>query len=478
MRTFFLNRRLCKAPPQEQPRLQFWADFGVFAGVGLLTAAGNSIFLGFPIIGSGLKLFIGFIALGVFVAAELSLRRQRELLRHPPDMSPELRIPRKSMHSLSRRLFLLASAVAVLVSIILIMVIVKDIHWLMNRDITAAAAEELMWAVMWEVIFVMAVLLALTINLLFIYSGNLKLLFDWQSDVLDRVSRGDLDVYAPVLTSDEFGYIAGYTNAMIDGLRDRLRLMEGMNVARQVQENLLPKAAPKVQGLDVAGRAIYSDETGGDYYDYLDLAGTSEEVKTGGKPARRLGVVVADVTGHGVGAALLMTTGRAFLRQRALQPGGIAAVAQDVNWQLARDVYGSGQFMTMFFCVVDPAAGEIRYVDAGHGPALLYRPSQDAFLDMKGRSLALGVQREFSYAEYSHDIQPGDVLVIATDGVWETFSPAGEMFGRTRMQDVVRRHANKSAAEIVDAVAEEATAFRGGGLQEDDVTLVAVKVQA
>jgi sigma-B regulation protein RsbU (phosphoserine phosphatase) len=147
----------------------------------------------------------------------------------------------------------------------------------------------------------MAVLLALVVNLIVSYSRNLRLLFNNETDVLERVSRGDLSRTVPVATRDEFGVIAGHTNSMIQGLRHRTKMITALKLAEEVQQNLLPVSAPDHPGLDLSGTSIYCDETGGDYYDFFKL------------PNNNLGVVVADASDHGVGSALLMTTARAFL---------------------------------------------------------------------------------------------------------------------------------------------------------------------
>jgi len=156
-------------------------------------------------------------------------------------------------------------------------------------------------------------------------------------------------------------------------LKERLRLKEAMDLAVEVQQNLLPASPPSVPGLDIAGRSLYCQETGGDYFDYIFRPGAT------GRP--RWCVAVGDVVGHGISAALLMTTVRALLRSRLDQAGPMAAAVGDVNRLLCRDTASSGGFVTLFLLEVNPATGGLEWVRAGHDPALMYRAAADDFLE-------------------------------------------------------------------------------------------------
>ena len=129
-------------------------------------------------------------------------------------------------------------------------------------------------------------------------------------------------------------------NEMTEGLIERERMQQSLNLAKEVQQNLLPKSNLKFNGFDIAGKSVYCDETGGDYYDFISIQDADEQ---------KIGVAIGDVSGHGISSALLMATVRSSLRQRASLPGSIANIISDVNRQLVQDVEDSGQFMTMFF---------------------------------------------------------------------------------------------------------------------------------
>jgi PAS domain S-box-containing protein len=245
---------------------------------------------------------------------------------------------------------------------------------------------------------------------------------------------------------------------------------KSLTLAAEVQRSLLPQESPHIPGLDIAGRTVTSDEIGGDYFDYLSGQECSND---------HFGVVVGDVTGHGVDAALLMTTARGFLRMRASQCGSISQIITEMNRHLAIDVLDSGRFMTLFYLTVDPKNKQLRWVRAGHDPALLYDPSVDKFEELKGSGLALGVQEEVAYEEnIKTGLAAGQIIALGTDGIWEAQNKAGEMFGKERFREIIRQKANAGAQDIVDAVYSDLNEFIIGPRPEDDITLVVIKVLA
>jgi sigma-B regulation protein RsbU (phosphoserine phosphatase) len=190
----------------------------------------------------------------------------------------------------------------------------------------------------------------------------------------------------------------------------------------------------------------------------------------------KIKIVVGDVSDHGIASALLMTTARAFLRQRASKSGNLNQIIADVNRQLSRDVENSGRFMTLFFCEIDSPNNIIRWVNAGHDPAFTFDPDAGHFAELAGHSLPLGVSEMAAYQEFQHKILPGQILVIGTDGIWESRNAAGQMFGKEKFCRVISDHARETAAEILQAVIDELNRFSHPLEKEDDVTLVVVKV--
>ena len=243
---------------------------------------------------------------------------------------------------------------------------------------------------------------------------------------------------------------------------------KALMLAGEVQKSMLPSEMPRVRGLDIAGRNVSCDEIGGDYYDFIWRRDSTKGM---------FSIVVGDISGHGVDSALLMTTARAFLRMRASQPGSISEIVTAMNNHLAQDTLDTGKFMTLFCLTIDPERQYLDWVRAGHDPALIYSPEQDEFEELKGIGIALGVSDGFEYAEnHKTGLLNGQIIAIGTDGIWEAFNRAGEMFGKARYQDIIRKNADKSAEEILNAVYHELNEFTLGKKSEDDITLVIVKI--
>jgi len=316
--------------------------------------------------------------------------------------------------------------------------------------------------------FLLATALTVAIILSRLFSASIVGPVSRMEAAMAKVGKGDLTVSVAVENNDELGALAEHFNQMADGLRERYELRRSLDLAAEVQQNLLPKQNPDVEGLDIAGMSIYCDETGGDYFDFLDLE------KDGQK---RLGVVVGDVSEHGIPSALLMATARALVRQRSALPGDIASVVSDVNQQLTRDVEDTGRFMTLFYLLVDPFQRSLHWVRAGHDAAILYDPATDRFEDLKGDGLALGVNTGWSYREYEKKgLTRGQIILVSTDGIWETLNPQGEMFGKEPIYEIVRRNHAAGAPEILEMVINKLKRFQRNHPPQDDVTLVVIRI--
>lgn len=316
--------------------------------------------------------------------------------------------------------------------------------------------------------FLMTVTLVMTILLSRTFSSSIVQPIRIMEQAMTEVAQGDFGATVPVNSNDELGILADHFNRMTEGLAERYRLRRSLDLAKEVQQNLLPKKAPNIDGVDIAGTSIYCDETGGDYFDYLLPEAGSEQ---------GIGIVIGDVSGHGVPSALLMATARAFLRQRLALAGSPAEVVNDVNRQLTRDIEDTGRFMTLFYLRLDVAGRRVRWVRAGHDPALLYDPASDRFEELKGRGIALGIDDEWQYEDYERsDLAEGQILVLASDGVWETRNPQGEMFGKHRIREIIRSQSQASAAEILSGALRELAEFQQHHKTADDVTLVVIKL--
>jgi sigma-B regulation protein RsbU (phosphoserine phosphatase) len=284
------------------------------------------------------------------------------------------------------------------------------------------------------------------IFLTMLLARNLSIPFKEIVQTLKWVRNGRFDKRIQVTTNDEIGYTGDVINEMTEGLKERERLQQSLDVAMEVQQNLLPDKDPEIEGLDIAGTSIYCEETGGDYYDYL---------LTAEKDQKKICVVVGDVADHGIPSALLMTTARAFLRQRTSR---------------------SGRFMTLFICEIDRDNRLIHWVNAGHDPAMIYDHEGGTFEELAGNALPLGVSETTTYQKLNKEIIPGQIIMMGTDGIWEAQNPHGEMFGKERFKDIIRENADRSAKDIMQGVIEAVDRFCHPLEKADDVTLVVTKI--
>jgi sigma-B regulation protein RsbU (phosphoserine phosphatase) len=284
---------------------------------------------------------------------------------------------------------------------------------------------------------------------------------------LKAIHSGNYDRKVRVTSNDELGYTGDVINEMTDGLKERNRMRYALNLAKEVQQNLLPKNDPIIDGLDVAGNSVYCESVGGDYYDFFYKGNHNND---------KIGIVVGDVSDHGLQSALIMATARSALHQRRLLPGGIAQIISDVNRQLVRDVAESGHFMTLFYAEIDRSNRCLRWANAGHDPAILYNPFQDSFDELGGGNIALGINENVKYKDFKREISPGQILIMGTDGIWESRNIKGEMFGKDKLKEIIKANAGEPAKEILTSVVKEVEQFIYPLKKEDDVTLVVIKI--
>ena len=165
-----------------------------------------------------------------------------------------------------------------------------------------------------------------------------------------------------------------------------------------------------------------------------------------------------------------------FLRMRASQCGSIAQIITEMNRHLAQDILETGRFMTLFYMTIDPWQKCLRWVRAGHDPAILYDPHRDVFDELKGTGIALGIDKDLQYQEnLKPHLKNGQIIAIATDGVWEAHNKDGETYGEERFRQIVRQHAGAEARHILDQVYDDLARFTVGVKRDDDITVVVVK---
>lgn len=241
------------------------------------------------------------------------------------------------------------------------------------------------------------------------------------------------------------------------------RMEQELLVARKIQTGLLPKKPPANPRLQIAAYFNSADEVGGDYYDYFVLGDD------------QIGVALADVSGHGTSAALVMTMVKGILNsitQKFESPDHLFAELNAIFNRIApRDM-----FVTMLFLVFDTKGEVLRYSNAGHNPILFYDNAAKACQMIELRGPALGLSKLAKFQEKQIALHHGDLLLIYTDGVTETFNQAGEMFGETSLLQAVHETAAEPAEKIIAHIKNRLLAFRGKTAQSDDVAMIAVKM--
>ena len=255
--------------------------------------------------------------------------------------------------------------------------------------------------------------------------------------------------------------------SLIEHYLQKQEMERAMQIARDIQRSLLPESSPDLPGFDLAGLSDPADETGGDTFDFISL------------PDGRWALLVADATGHGIGAAIVIAETRAMLRASARLAGDeqpdVGHILRTVNALLAHDLT-EGRFVTCFLGILEPATGTLSWASAGHGPMLFYHHSEDRFEEIHATDLPLGVLDDASYDETRcFALKPGDLAVITTDGIFEAANPAGEQFGIPRMMNQLLRDRDLPAGQMLANLRRAVTIHSVGLPQADDVTAVVLR---
>ena len=250
---------------------------------------------------------------------------------------------------------------------------------------------------------------------------------------------------------------------LIDHYLEKQRMQRAMEIAREIQQGLLPKATPDIPGFDIAAFSQPADETGGDIYDFLPL------------DEQRLEIVVADATGHGIGPALVIAETRAMLRALRGRAADVPRTLATVNDLLTADLCDA-RFVTCFFGLLDAADSTLRFASAGHGPMLRYDSQADAFEQMAATAVPLGVLEGVSFEKMvTWTLRAGDFAAILTDGLFEAINAAQEQFGIERVMELLRCCKDMPSAEMVEMLRVTVMSYAGDLPQADDLTAVVVR---
>ena len=282
----------------------------------------------------------------------------------------------------------------------------------------------------------------------------------------NQLSEGNLDARVEIHSGDELEDLGDVFNGMGCSLKERDQMKQSLALAKEIQQQLLPKSAPACPNFDLAAQSLFCDETGGDYFDFIKLKNSGQ---------KRIGLAVGDVSGHGIGPALVMATARGVLHSLVDRHGSdLEALSSELSDHLCRGT-ADANFMTLFYGVLDPIERSLHWISAGHAPIFFYR-ADGQVEELHSSGIPLGII-EGTHYEMAPVIKftVGDVLLIGTDGIWETENMTGEMFGTERVNELLIQYANASADTIVDQLISELNSFRGKHSQDDDITLMVIK---
>lgn len=286
------------------------------------------------------------------------------------------------------------------------------------------------------------------------------------------IGRGDFDKRIDIAGSDEMGRLADIFNVMGKNLKkareemvEKQRMAEELKTAQQIQSILLPETLPQIDGFEFAAYYSAQTEAGGDYYDLIPLSGD------------RLAIAVADVSGHGVGAGLVMTITRTLIHSYSENIGSADTMATELNRHLYENT-ASNYFVTMFYGILNTKTRKLSFVSAGHNPTLILRNNKVQELPAGG--VALGAVSETSFAPFvslkNVELKKGDYLIQYSDGIVEAMDPNGEEFGEERFYAALNEGAGSSAEQIKENIVKKLKSFTKNSEQHDDITLLIVRL--
>lgn len=253
-------------------------------------------------------------------------------------------------------------------------------------------------------------------------------------------------------------------NAKEQALLQTARLSRDMEIAKQIQISLLPETPPKFEGLDIAGKCLSAAQVGGDYYDFFQ------------EENRSLDIIIADVSGHSVGAALIMSEARTLLRAQVNSHQPPSSILQTLNNSLYDDLTRAELFITMFYARYHATTGKLIYTNAGHNHPLLHRHGEESCIELDTEGLIIGVKTTVIFEEMSMTLKSGDLLLFYTDGLTEAANSSGEMFGNGRVCQLLGKYASLSAFEIIESLYNAVTDFTGSPALQDDISMVVLKI--
>jgi len=250
-------------------------------------------------------------------------------------------------------------------------------------------------------------------------------------------------------------------------LREIERKNTELQIAADIQKSFLPSEIAPLIGFDIAATSIPAKEVGGDFFDVIPFALVPMK-------DHKTGILIADVSGKGIPAALFMALSRVIMRVNSFWHSHPADVLRDANGTISENTK-TGMFVTLFYAVIDEELRQVTYANAGHNPPMVYRVRDGTIEELGTTGVALGIMETAKYTEQVCILSPGDILLLYTDGITEADNEAESMFGEERLREGLIRYHNLPARGIMDSVLDDVRAFVAGYPQSDDITLMVLK---
>jgi serine phosphatase RsbU (regulator of sigma subunit) len=294
----------------------------------------------------------------------------------------------------------------------------------------------------------------------------------------ERMSRGDLEPGRPVTSKvKEVHRLAAAHDRMRLGLKALLKLERDLQLARQIQEGTFPERLPDLRGFALDAWSEPADETGGDTYDVVgyQTAAAGTPIVLSVEHAEHAVLLMADATGHGIGPALSVAQVRAMLRMAVRSGEELGTIVRHLNEQLCADL-PEGRFITAWLGRLNAADRTLRSFSAGQAPILRYVRARDEFEVADADTLPLGIVEDLEVeVGDAVTMEPGDIVAVISDGIFEAVEPSGQQFGAARVMDVIRANRDRAPGEIIQAIRDAEVAFTGGGAAADDRTGIIIK---
>jgi sigma-B regulation protein RsbU (phosphoserine phosphatase) len=324
------------------------------------------------------------------------------------------------------------------------------------------------------VLFILLFVLIAGLTVVFsrVITGPLRRL----SDGSKEIGHGNLDYRVDVHTGDEFEDLADSFNIMGSDLKayiaelkrttaEKERIAQELAIAKDIQQSFLPDTIPEIPGIELAAFSLPALEVGGDFYDFIQLAGD------------RWGLVIADVSGKGVPAALFMALSRTLVRASTTKNPSPTEAIKEANHLIVQDTRITSMFVTLFYAIIDPLNRTLTYVNAGHNPPILFHTGSSEVVLLRADGIALGVMDDIALSSVEIGLKSGDIAVLYTDGVTEAINAQDEEFGTERLDQTIKASQQLPAKDMIRAIVDAITNFAGDTPQADDITIIVFRAK-